>query len=226
MKEIFIDYNKALWNYIIFKNKKRISIVFSIVLDLILLSPILVITIKKAQRLEFILVYICFIIAYYFIYFILYASIQYPDKFIFKEVIDLCDYIDSFLGEGFTKFNDYIYGDNIPEFYKRIKLKDLPTKELICVWKYRLEERKTTYTLLLPFVAAFFLVCIEKMKDLIFIIGLDDIVGSYFGNDYIMTFGIILGLFKYVFILCVYIDKMKKINDSIGKVNLFIQLMN
>ena len=229
MIDLFANYNKVLLNIVIFKTKKLIGNVLSFVVDIILLASIIIIfKLINYKAYEYLIFFNIMLLGYYFFIFLIYIIIEYPDKVVFKGVIELCNYIDSYFTENFTKFDEYMKNDHVPSLYKKIKIDNVPTKEVMLIWKYRLEERRNTYMMMLPFIAAITLINVGHLHKIILFFGFD--IYNYF-TEYLplelkVATPMMIDLLKYAIISKFYLDKMVQLGKGILKVDLLIGLKN
>lgn len=227
MKEIFVKYNKTLWKIIIFKPGKFLGKVLSFFVDFVLVSSLVFMCVLFFSKSTDYLVYFTgSIIAYYLFVFIIYTLIEYPDKIVYKGVIELCDHISSYFGDDFLKYDEYFKMERVPSLHTKVKINTLPTKELMLIWKYRLEERKNTYMMMLPFIAAISLINIDYLSKLLSFYDVDifNYFEKYMGQEARVTIPMIADLLKYAIVAALYLDKMVILSNSIFKVDLLIGL--
>lgn len=230
---MFREFNLHIIKMILFKKKGAAFKFWSVIFIMTVMSFFYMIGEAIITRnVERFISFTVFITVYYIVAFVVYLSFEIPDKKIYKGIIELCEHIAGFFDEEFYHFDDYYSMNKVPKLKKKVAIDSLPSKEMLILWRYRLKERKSTYTYMLPFIAALLFADFSNVLDIIinFVLTLNvDIAESYnsfMSSLLVVPIRIILNIFKYGFIANIYIDKLVLISKRIHQVDVLISLEN
>ena len=219
LKAILKSYNEELFKYLLIRDNNifsKISII--IVYALILILVILLSTKSVLLGVKM----FCLIVAFLYItWMMLYVLMIAPDRYIFKDTIEICERVEKIFKMGFSNYNTYLNDKKIPNINNIIYKNKLPDKKMLSFWKYKLSTRKETFQATLPIVALMLLsiVNIPIKGDILNII--QKIVKVNFVQDVDVKY--LKWIFQacwYPYIFIVYHVNIDRINNCISKIEL------
>jgi hypothetical protein len=151
LKAILKSYNEELFKYLLLRDKNIFSKMSIIIVYALIVILVILLSIKSV--LLGVKMFCLIVIFLYITWMILYVLMVAPNRYIFKDTIEICKRVEKIFKRGFSNYDTYLNDNQMPNINNIVYKNRLPSKKMLSFWKYKLSTRRETFQITLPVVA-------------------------------------------------------------------------